>query len=78
MVEAAIRIERSLELAPQISQGSQRPKIDGSTWTQVDPVKKKRRKITMGSWKDRSEAAIQSEFSKTTDWNFFDPKTTMQ
>ena len=34
MVEAAIRIERSLGLAPQIAQGSQGPKRDGSTWTQ--------------------------------------------
>ena len=33
VVEAANKIERSLELAPQISQGSQGPKIDGSTWT---------------------------------------------
>ena len=34
MVEVAIRIEMSLGLAPQIAQGSQWPKIDGSTWTQ--------------------------------------------
>ena len=27
---------------------------------------------------DRPEAVVQSEFNKTTDWNFFDPKTTMQ
>ena len=39
VVEATIRIERSFELAPKISQGSQGPKRDGSTWTQVDPVK---------------------------------------
>ena len=31
VVEAANRIDRSLGLAPQISQGSQGPKIDGST-----------------------------------------------
>ena len=34
VVEAAIRIEKSLGLAPQIEQGSQGPKRDGSTWTQ--------------------------------------------
>ena len=34
VVEAAIRIERSLGLSPQISQGLQGPKRDGSTWTQ--------------------------------------------
>ena len=33
VVEAAIRIERSLGLAPQIAQGSPGPKRDGSTWT---------------------------------------------
>ena len=33
MVETAIRIERSLGLAPQIAQGSQGPKRDESTWT---------------------------------------------
>ena len=31
VVEATIRIERSLGLAPQIAQGSQGPKRDGST-----------------------------------------------
>ena len=30
VVETAIRIEKSLELAHQIAQGSQRPKRDGS------------------------------------------------
>ena len=40
VVEAAIKIERSLELAPQITQGSQGPKIDGSTWTQGGSSKK--------------------------------------
>ena len=34
VVEAANRIDRSLELSPQIAQGSQGPKRDGSTWTQ--------------------------------------------
>ena len=34
VVEAVIRIKRSLGLAPQIAQGSQGLKIDGSTWTQ--------------------------------------------
>ena len=40
VVEAAIRIERSLGLAPQIAQGLQGPKIDGSTWTQGGSSKK--------------------------------------
>ena len=50
MVKAAIRIERSLGLAPQISQGSEGPKRDGSTWTQGGSNKKvkKGRKTTMG------------------------------
>ena len=43
VVEAANRIERSLELAPQISQGSQGPKIDGSTWTQGRSSKKSKK-----------------------------------
>ena len=43
VVEAANRIERSLELAPQISQGSQGPKIDGSTWTQGGSSKKSKK-----------------------------------
>ena len=43
MVEAAIRIERSLGLAPQISQGSQGPKIDGSTLTQGGSSKKSKK-----------------------------------
>ena len=42
-VEAVIRIERSLELAPQISQGSQGPKRDGSTWTQGGSSKKSKK-----------------------------------
>ena len=33
VVEPANRIERSLELDPQIVQSSQGPKRDGSTWT---------------------------------------------
>ena len=43
MVEAAIRIERSLGLAPQIAQGSQRPKRDRSTWTQGGSSKKSKK-----------------------------------
>ena len=43
MVEAAIRIERSLGLAPQIAQGSQGPNRDGSTWTQGGSSKKSKR-----------------------------------
>ena len=43
MVEAAIRIERSLGLAPQISHGSQGPKRDGSTWTQGRSSKKSKK-----------------------------------
>ena len=39
VVEAAIRIERSLVLAPQISQVPQGPKRDGSTWTQGESSK---------------------------------------
>ena len=52
VVEAANKIERSLELAPKISQGSQGPKRDGSTWTQGGSSKKVKegRKTTMGSW----------------------------
>ena len=43
VVEAANRIERSLGLAPQITQGSQGPKIDGSTWTQGGSSKKSKK-----------------------------------
>ena len=43
MVEAAIRIERSLGLAPHIAQGSQGLKIDGSTWTQSGSSKKSKK-----------------------------------
>ena len=43
VVEAGNRIERSLGLAPQISQGSQGPKIDGSTWTQGGSSKKSKK-----------------------------------
>ena len=43
MVEAAIRIERSLGLAPHISQGFQGPKRDGSTWTQGESSKKSKK-----------------------------------
>ena len=43
VVEAAIRIERSLGLAPQISQVPQGPKRDGSTWTQGESSKKSKK-----------------------------------
>ena len=43
VVEAAIRIDRSLGLAPQIAQGSQGPKRDGSTWTQGGSSKKSKK-----------------------------------
>ena len=43
VVEAANRIERSLGLAPQISQVSQGPKRDGSTWTQGGSSKKSKK-----------------------------------
>ena len=43
VVEAINRIERSLELAPQIAQGSQGPKIDGSTWTHGGSNKKSKK-----------------------------------
>ena len=43
VVEAAIRIERSLGLAPQITQGSQGPKRYGSTWTQGESSKKSKK-----------------------------------
>ena len=43
VVEAANRIKRSLEVAPQISQGLQGPKIDGSTWTQGGSSKKSKK-----------------------------------
>ena len=43
VVEAVIRIDRSLGLAPQIEQGSQGPKIDGSTWTQGGSSKKSKK-----------------------------------
>ena len=43
VVEAAIRIERSLGLAPQISQVPQGPKRDGSTWTQGGSSKKSKK-----------------------------------
>ena len=43
MVEATIRIERSLGLAPHIAQGSQGPKIDGFTWTQGGSNKKSKK-----------------------------------
>ena len=42
-VEAAIRIERSFGLAPQIAQGSQGPKRDGSNWTQGGSSKKSKK-----------------------------------
>ena len=45
---ATNRIERSLELAPHISQGSQRLKIDGSTWTQRGSSKKLKKGGTSG------------------------------
>ena len=43
VVEADIRIERSLGLAPQIAQGSQGKKRDGSTWTQGGSSKKSKK-----------------------------------
>ena len=43
VVEAAIRIERILGLAPQISQVPQGPKRDGSTWTQGESNKKSKK-----------------------------------
>ena len=43
VVEVAIRIERSLGLAPQIAQGSQGLKRDGSTWTQGESSKKSKK-----------------------------------
>ena len=43
MVEAAIRIERSLGLAPWIVQGSQGPKRDESIWTQGGSNKKSKK-----------------------------------
>ena len=43
VVEVAIRIEKSLELSPQIAQGSQWPKRDGSTWTQGGSSKKSKK-----------------------------------
>ena len=43
VVEASIRIERSLGLAPHIAQGSQGPKRDGSTWTHGGSSKKSKK-----------------------------------
>ena len=43
VAEAAIRIERSLGLVPQIAQGSQGTKRDGSTWTQGGYSKKSKK-----------------------------------
>ena len=43
VVEAAIRIDRSLGLAPHIAQGSQGPKRDGSIWTQGRSSKKSKK-----------------------------------
>ena len=43
VVEAAIRIERSLGLTPQIAQGLQGTKRDGSTWTQGGSSKKSKK-----------------------------------
>ena len=43
VVEVAIMIERSLGLAPQIAQGLQGPKRDGSTWTQGGSSKKSKK-----------------------------------
>ena len=43
VVEAAIRIERSLGLALQISQVPQGPKRYGSTWTQGESSKKSKK-----------------------------------
>ena len=44
VVEAAIRIERSLGLAPQITQGSQGTKRDGSTLTHGGSSKKSKKR----------------------------------
>ena len=43
VVEAAIRIERSLGLTPKISQVPRGPKRDGSTWTQGGSSKKSKK-----------------------------------
>ena len=43
VVEASIRIERGLGLVPQIVQGSQGPKRDGSTWTQGGSSKRSKK-----------------------------------
>ena len=43
VVEIAIRIERSLGLAPYIAQGSQGRKRDGSNWTQGGSSKKSKK-----------------------------------
>ena len=43
VVEAAIRIKRILGLAPQIAQGLQVPKRNGSTWTQGGSSKKSKK-----------------------------------
>ena len=43
VVEVAIKIERSLGLAPHIAQGSQGSKRDGSTWTQGGSNKKSKK-----------------------------------
>ena len=43
VVEATIRIKRSLGLAPQIVQGLQGPKRYGSTWTQGGSIKKSKK-----------------------------------
>ena len=43
VVEVVIRIKRSLGLAPHITQGSQGPKRDGSTWTQRGSSKKSKK-----------------------------------
>ena len=43
VVEAAIRTERSLGLAPHIAQGSQGLKRNGSTWTQGGSSKKSKK-----------------------------------
>ena len=43
MIEAAIRIKRSLGLAPQIAQDSQGLQRNGSTWTQGGSSKKSKK-----------------------------------
>ena len=63
VVEAAIRIERSLELAPQSAQGSQGPKRDGSTWTQGGSIKKSKKGEKPPWVADKTSQRLQSSQS---------------